>query len=766
MDADSPSIFDKRGLCNIEIIEKKTSAILFSGYSETIKYIVNNGLHKAQIHLISYSARFDCKLSSRSFQDVSGSLQKIASFVAGEYTGASVVFREQGSKAIGYPIFQYDETDWEFLKRIASRCHQVLIADSSSSNPSVYIGADTGSAYDLQCAAYEYSVADAFYKMGRVSSNYSQEQFKCHKIRYYKNLPLGKLVRIKEGTYYIIEKHASMNHSEVVFEYTLGSKSMLSTDVVYNQNLCGLQLQGTVTAVMEDKVKVKLAIDKKESGAYAFDWYPEVSNIMYCMPEIGERVNLYLYDGKGGGAAVVNCLRSNGSTCANTSNPAHKIFEYKNKSYKMLPEDMTFEIADGDGSQQLLALKDMEGIVEDILKTSKLSAKKKINLNTPNGKINIQAPSQIEIRQSDSTGATLSINQTIECDGKTVDVQASLRIEYPAFDDAPVAVKKSLKKILFKILAAVVIVAAVALVAAGIAALTVATGGMAVAIGAAAIKAAVFVVSTALIGGAVTAGISIGVQWSSDKKNGIKRGFLDYLYLGVDKFCTGAIISAPMGLPNIPLLPLVAKLAGVAGASYAYQKVDNILDAKFGRDYYDEDSNMTLNIAFDIFFAGLGEGITSALKTLFGKGLQTLSNLKLSKADTKALTKLWNTIPFVKKLSTSGADVNINKHYIREVLTKILPQKLDDSNIIWYLILGGREATETTSAIPGADIPTSLFTDSDVNPLFGKPVEWIEDIFKDESEYDSSYTDYSVLMKNDEDIKWIDIDENGNLVFE
>ncbi|MBB5198183.1 hypothetical protein, partial [Anaerocolumna cellulosilytica] len=388
------------------------------------------------------------------------------------------------------------------------------------------------------------------------------------------------------------------------------------------------------------------------------------------------------------------------------------------------------------------------------------------NLNTPNGKINIQAPSQIEIRQSDSTGATLSINQTIECDGKTVDVQASLRIEYPAFDDAPVAVKKSLKKILFKILAAVVIVAAVALVAAGIAALTVATGGMAVAIGAAAIKAAVFVVSTALIGGAVTAGISIGVQWSSDKKNGIKRGFLDYLYLGVDKFCTGAIISAPMGLPNIPLLPLVAKLAGVAGASYAYQKVDNILDAKFGRDYYDEDSNMTLNIAFDIFFAGLGEGITSALKTLFGKGLQTLSNLKLSKADTKALTKLWNTIPFVKKLSTSGADVNINKHYIREVLTKILPQKLDDSNIIWYLILGGREATETTSAIPGADIPTSLFTDSDVNPLFGKPVEWIEDIFKDESEYDSSYTDYSVLMKNDEDIKWIDIDENGNLVFE
>ncbi|BCJ93060.1 hypothetical protein acsn021_06290 [Anaerocolumna cellulosilytica] len=755
MDTDSPSIFDKRGLCNIEIVEKETSAILFRGYSENIKYIVNNGLHKAQIHLISYSARFDCKLSSRSFQDVSGSLQKIASLVAGEYAGASVVFREQGSKAIGYPIFQYDETDWEFLKRIASRCHLVLIADSGSSNPSVYIGTDTGSAYDLQCAAYEYSVADAFYKMGRVSSNYSQEQFKCHKIRYYKNLPLGKLVRIKEGTYYIIEKHASMNHSEVVFEYTLGSKSMLSTDVVYNQNLCGLQLQGTVTAVMEDKVKVKLDMDKKEAGAYAFDWYPEVSNIMYCMPEIGERVNLYLYDGKGGGAAVVNCLRSNGSTCANTSNPAHKIFEYKNKSYKMLPENMTFEIADVNGSQQLLALKDMEGIVEDILKTSKLSAKKKINLNTPNGKINIQAPSQIEIRQSDSTGATLSINQTIECDGKTVDVQASLRIEYPAFDDAPVAVKKHWGKLLLKVLAAVVIVAVVALVAG----LTFGTGGLA-----GALIVAKLVAGTALIGGAVAAGISMKVQWSSDKKNGIKRDFLDYLYLGVDKFCTGAIISAPMGIPGA--MPIILKLVAVAGSSYGYQRVDNWLDSKFGRDYYDEDSNMALNIVFDVFFAGLGEGITAGLNHLFRKGLGALSNLKLSKADTKTLTKLWNAIPFVKKLSTQGADVNVNKHYIREVLTKVLPEKLENSKIIWYLILGGKEGTGLESDKLGADIPTSLFTDSDFNGLFGKPIGWIEALFKDESEYDESYSKYSVLNKENGNMKWIDIDENGNLVFD
>jgi hypothetical protein len=53
-----------------------------------------------------------------------------------------------------------------------------------------------------------------------------------------------------------------------------------------------------------------------------------------------------------------------------------------------------------------------------------------------------------------------------------------------------------------------------------------------------------------------------------------------------------------------------------------------------------------------------------------------------------------------------------------------------------------------------------------VNPLFGKPVEWIEDLFNDESEYDDSFSNYSVLNKENGNIRWIDIDENGNLVFE
>lgn len=77
---------------------------------------------------------------------------------------------ERGNKRISlkkillaYPVFQYGETDWQFLERIASKSHQVLISDSGSNQPSVYVGEESGTAYDLQCFAYEYDISDSFY---------------------------------------------------------------------------------------------------------------------------------------------------------------------------------------------------------------------------------------------------------------------------------------------------------------------------------------------------------------------------------------------------------------------------------------------------------------------------------------------------------------------------------------------------------------------------------------------------------------------------
>lgn len=39
-------------------------------------------------------------------------------------------------------------------------------------------------------------------------------------------------------------------------------------------------------------------------------------NIMYCMPKVGTRASLFLQDGDGGHAVVLNSPRENGDSCA------------------------------------------------------------------------------------------------------------------------------------------------------------------------------------------------------------------------------------------------------------------------------------------------------------------------------------------------------------------------------------------------------------------------------------------------------------------
>lgn len=341
-------------------------------------------------------------------------------------------------------------------------------------------------------------------------------------------------------------------------------------------------------------------------------------------------------------------------------------------------------------------------------------------------------------------------NMTIDCQGKVVQINAEARVDYPIINDAPIEVKnRGMGKLLKKVLAAVAVVAVVAATAALVAAVAVASGGAALAVvGAVAVKTASAVAIGSLIGGGIAAGIGFGVQLYSDSKNGTKRDWKDYLYQGVDNFCTGAIIAAPMATP----WALPAQLLGVGICSFTYQGIDNYLDEEYGGDFYDVDSNMLLNAIFDIAFAGVGSLITNGLN----KGINRILNM--SKSEYKSIAKFLNKFPFIKnKYPTDQANINVLKKIFREPVKKV--QKFLSQKWITYLILGGEEGKI------GADIPTSLFTDSNVNAIFELIINGVEDKVLSE-DYDEDYNNYSRIVCEDNQSMIIDFDENGNLVME
>ncbi len=733
---------------------------IFCGYLTELQDKVCNGVHTLEVEVTSYSLKLDLVKKSRFFQDVGMSYAEVAEHVLSDYTGAVTVWENSGECGIGYPVFQYGETDWEFIKRIASVSNQGIIPYIYASKPYLCIDIQTSGTKQLENYRYlEYGILEDAYHKGKDLCPGEQREYEYHKVLCDKDYSLGSLVSITEGVFRIIEKETSIVDSELHFYYILAGKSAFLQKTIVNKKLCGLQLRGSVTKTMQDKVKVSLDIDKNRTGTgeYFFDWHPISSSIMYAMPEEGEQVNLCIDDAMGQNAAVINCIRSNGSTCADTSQCQNNLFQYQSQKMKLFPDKLSFTMNEGLDSCVMLEMLDTEGIMGQVMSQVKVTAKEAILLKSKMGKVNINTPCQIELKDISENGATLSINQTIECFGQDVQIQAYERISYAPFEDAPVAVKRDWKKLAKKVLAAVVVVAVVAAVAAAIAAVAVLTGGAAVAaIG----TAAITVVKTAAIGGAVVAGIGISVQVVNDVMSGTKREFLDYVYMAVDQFCTGAIITAPMGVEGLAL-PMQMLLVGET--SFGYQLIDGELDKAFGGDFYDEDSNMVFTAVMDALLAGVGSKVTKGLNDLFKKLTGRL--LRISKEDTKALSKFWNKIPGVTKISSNPADVNINKHIIKNEL-RLFSGYLSDSKLIKYLLLGGEDAIEGVQpAKPGADIPTSLATDTSVNPILNWFTGSINDLLLGD-EYDDSYSEYSRIVYDEKEITVIDFDDNGNLIFE
>lgn len=732
---------------------------VFCGYLTELQDHVSSGVHTLEAEVSSYSQKLDLVQKKRSFQEVEMSYAEVAERVLSDYEGAAVAWENGGACGIGYPLFQYGETDWEFIRRIASISNQGIIPNVYVPKPYLLIDLRQSGAERLENYRYlEYGVAEDAYHKGKNLCKGEQREYEYHKILCDKDYTLGSLVSITEGVFRIVKKETALMAGEVHFYYTLAGKSAFLQKTIVNKKLCGLQLGGIVTKTVQDKVKVSLDIDKNraKTGGYYFDWHPISSSIMYAMPEEGERVNLCIDNAAGQNMAVINCIRSNGSDCADTSQSQNSLFQYQSQKMKLFSDKLSFTMNEGMDSSVMLELLDTDGIMGQVMSQVQVTAQEAVLLKSKEGKVTVNTPCKIEVKDISEKGATLSIHQTIECFGQEVQIQAYERISYAPFADAPLAVKRDWKKLGKKVLAAAVVVAVVAAVAASIAIVGVLTGGAAIAtIG----SAAIAVVKVAAIGGAVCGAFAVGGQVVSDVKNGTKRDFLDYVYMGVDQFCTGAILAAPMAVPFLTKYELIGTLAGTGICSLLYQLEDMKLDAIYGNDFYDEDSHLFWTLFTDVLFAGVGNSITKGLK----KGFQGLEGrmLHISKADVRKLLPYWNRIPTLEKIPTSNADINsVAKETMRRELSRI-SQGLADSKLINFFVLGGTEATDTKPAKPGADIPTTKVTDFLNNLLSGVFYD-----FAYGDDYDEFYNEYRRVTYSNKEISIIDFDEHGNLVFE
>ncbi|MEB9896527.1 hypothetical protein P4K96_24130, partial [Bacillus cereus] len=489
----------------IHLYEKngQSESAIFKGSVSDVRITHTNGVYAIQIEGASVSHLMDLKRKRRSFQDAGMTYAQLVEDIIQTYPGSDVIPYAGETTSIGEPIFQYDETDWELLTRLASHFHAVLVCDIVEAKPRFMFGMPEGRSYELPGDLPYIARRDlaAFQRAGGYEAGLHPADFYHCEIDSGARYAIGDEVMFRNKRLVVSEVSARMDRGQFVYTYRLSRREGIRQERLVNPRLTGLSLEGEVLAVQGEQVQLQLDIDKEQaaSAAYWFPFAPPTGNAMYCMPQVGTHATLYLPDATGSGAVVTGCVRKNGDSCAKTGDPNIRYFGTEHGSELEL-SPTAINVVSGSKEPLKLSFDDATGVTMTSHRKLLLNAKDDISLFTPK-RIRIHAQSQVLVKKLTALSG-FSIENEYHLLGEHVEVLGRDRTEYAPYEDEPQegeAPKFDWGKLWGNVLAGLAVVAVVTVAAVA----TVATAGA----GAVVIAA---VASTAAISGtAAVAGKAI-----------------------------------------------------------------------------------------------------------------------------------------------------------------------------------------------------------------------------------------------------------------
>lgn len=287
--------------------------ILFTGLIQQVQLEEPEPqVYLLKLWLVARSKLLDMTPKYRSFQKVNLKFADVIQTVAESTKGVYVNNRLLHDRAIKTPVIQYHETDWEYIKRLASKCNEPIIVDEQGTATELLLGKYS---HEIEAGFlpgyYKQGYCDKYYKKHLSGYDIPRAYTKYYKIRSYDTYPVGFQVRFQGQTYYICEKHAFLEQELLIWEYVLAKEAYLFEPAQYNEYLTGSTILGNTVATEQETVKLELRLqdEEKDDVYHAYQWVPETGNMMYCMPKQGTIVSLYFPDGDEASAMAVNSLR-------------------------------------------------------------------------------------------------------------------------------------------------------------------------------------------------------------------------------------------------------------------------------------------------------------------------------------------------------------------------------------------------------------------------------------------------------------------------
>ena len=528
-----------------------TAGALFSGYPEKVEIKEERGYRIADIQAVSGTILLDQKKSNRVFQKKVQTYMGIASAVTAD-TDHSACILPGSDMRTGGTLIQYQETDWRFLKRMASQLGLPLVPDTSYYYPRFYLGLPEGEKRELgEIISCDLCFDGRYYAVSG-KCLVDREDFICYDVVTRTSLSLGDRVTYEGRELHVSQKKTELAGGEVIFTYRLAGNSYTWVPWEDNPDYTGMSFVGSIVGTQGEQVEVAFDIDKSAAGGNRYGFAPATGNLMYCMPQKGTKTALYIGNGDEAQGIATGCIRTNGSTCEGTT------------------------------------IESNGGLV--------LMAKEGIRLESMTG-IAMQGMSDIMALYAEGA-SSLCVNGSVDMLGRLAGISASKYTGYPPYDDAPKEGEFDWEGFTRNLAIGLGVVAVCAIGAA----ISIAT------LGAGSILAGAFI--GAGIGALSTTAMKAGEEISTGNVRSAKEAFRDVGISAVSGFITGAFGAKFPGAHR--LTEGVVDTAVSAGERLAYAVFDDSMSWDEKWAYAFDPGQMVADFVTGVVIGEILDGIMAA----------------------------------------------------------------------------------------------------------------------------------------------------------
>ncbi|WP_231517236.1 contractile injection system protein, VgrG/Pvc8 family [Paenibacillus sp. UNCCL52] len=290
---------------------------LFHGIVTRMSVHCVRDVYTFELEAASHSYQMDIKRKRRSYQDIHRTYDDLVTALVRKYQYGDAIDTVSNHAKLETFVLQYEETDWAFLKRLASRFDSVLVPEVTAASPKVFFGMPEGKQHKVERDVF-YRVRKTFHELDAEKPGERAGSYVTYMIENLQYYALGDLITLPIGQgkeLVVVRAVTTLTDGLLRTRYDLQAEQDIRYARYENDQVTGISLTGTVLKVQQDFVQLQLDIDPKQDPAKAC-WFPVATRYVaeehsgwYDMPEIGEQVELYLPTHREQDAYVTDSLR-------------------------------------------------------------------------------------------------------------------------------------------------------------------------------------------------------------------------------------------------------------------------------------------------------------------------------------------------------------------------------------------------------------------------------------------------------------------------